>query len=335
MMDISTLPSELIIHLAEQLDVASLIQLMLTNKRLRKLILLYERSICKSKLSRLAFLSRDGQRNKHSHFNVLSSASVEREAYQSLSFPGILELELRERRIEEILGSGYIDLASPPGLQPLTPVQQLRFVNILRRSLHHCDAIADVAANVVDLELPDYDYTNVSSGVWNLVSGLDLEVRHRDPFANVEARSAQIAYLGALPVEDLAGIYLTIMAVSSGHIRDRPALQGDPNFAERITVFEECTLRHGTWFLWAQVIEGSKHNGKNDLTLREMTGHMLLAGFAELIGWETGDELLPPGLRMSLFVAAKRFVEEEEDRPVVFKLYDVLRKLIFGNCEDR
>lgn len=320
-MDISTLPPELIVSLAEHLDAISLARLTCTNKRIRCLIQAYEHSICMTKFCDLAVFQDGDRRITDGH--VLTSASIKRKACKTLTVPGIHELELRKHRFDEIVNGGFVDLATPPGMGPLTPVQQRRFIHILRRALYHCDAVADVAANI-GAPLPDYDYTHVSGGIWSLASGLGLETQDHDPFANIHARTAQIRYLESLSVEDLAGLYVSIMAFSSGHIRDRPALQADPNFAERITVFEECTLRHGTWFLWAQAFESKA-------MLRETTGHMLLAGFAELIGWETGDEHVAPGLRMSLLEAAKCHFVKIDEHPVVYHLYQVVRKQVFGN----
>ena len=67
-----------------------------------------------------------------------------------------------------------------------------------------------------------------------------------------------------------------------------------------MVVFEECVLRHGTWFAWSYV--------HGDGELKEMTGHMMAAGRKELKRWETSaaEEDLPDGLRMTLF---RRFRE--------------------------
>ncbi|KAK9776903.1 putative F-box domain-containing protein [Seiridium cardinale] len=324
-MDMSRLPRELIINVAEQMDIATLVTFTSTNKAIRELVQSYEGSICQARIRDFP-LQPTG--------NVLSSSDVERHIRKPLTFPSIYELELRQRRIHEILQSGFIDLSSPPGLDPLTPAQQGRYAYMLQRSLCHCDAIADIAAN--SSQTTDYNYALISGGYWSLASGVPMNVRHRDPFMNIKARSAQIEYLKALPVEELASLYMTITAVASGHARDRPAISVDPAFAERITVFEECTLRHGTWFLWAQAAGEAKQQqqrldtqkGRVDLELRAMTGHMLLAGFSELISWETGLEHLPAGLRMSVLDAAKNHFEQ--DRPAVFYLYKVARKMIFG-----
>ncbi|KAH8196880.1 hypothetical protein TruAng_008962 [Truncatella angustata] len=324
-MDIPKVPGEVVVAIAEQMEVATLRNFMAANKSYRLLINTYRQSICKTKLG--SFPLRPAG-------NALSSAGVKRQVCEPGTFPFIEELELRDIRVAKILNSGYVDLSSPPGLDPLNPVQQRRFAAILERALWRCDAVADVAANVKDGRVPEHNYTLISSGYWNLAGSLPDELRQHDPFTNINARGAQIKYLNSLSLEDLAGLYLLIISISVGLIRDRPAIQGDPNFAERITVFEECTLRHGTWFLWPQVSNDTK-NAKarsTDVTLREMTGHMLLAGFAELIGWETGVEDLPPGLRMSLLDAARKHFEDKETSAVL-QIWQVIRKLILGADE--
>ncbi|ETS86418.1 hypothetical protein PFICI_00246 [Pestalotiopsis fici W106-1] len=343
-MDLSLLPAELVLNLVKHMDMATLLSFMITNKSNHSLVRSYEHSICKAKVEGISALT--------TKRNFLSSSDVYREVCAPDTFPWVCELELRERRIADIISSGYIDITSPPGLQPLTTVQQKRFIALLERSLRHCDAIADVAASMPDA-LPEYDYTLVSSGFWGHMARLPASMRTRNPFTNTPARSAQIEYIKSLPVEDLAALYVTITAAGAGHVQDRPDVQADPSFSERLTVFEECVLRHGTWFFWAQVSAQAKRKkwtnttsiavdddpqverklASRNLTLREMTGYMLIAGMSELIEWETGAEDVPPGLRMSLLDAAEDRFEDDEGRPPVYHLYKLVRKLVFEGKE--
>jgi hypothetical protein len=343
-MDLSVFPSELVLQVVKHMDMATLPMFMITNKTNYSLVRSYERSICKAKLAGSTALATDR--------NILSSSEVYRDVCSPETFPWVCELELRERRITDIIHSGYIDVTSPPGLQPLTTIQQRRFIALVERSMRHCDAIADVAANTPDA-LPEYDYTLVSAGFWGQAARLPTSMRTRNPFTNTPARSAQIEYLKSLSVEDLAALYVTITAASNGHVQDRPDIQADPSLAERITVFEECILRHGTWFLWAQVsAQAKKKKWMNtfseaedddtqterklacrNLTLREMTGYMLIAGMSELVEWETGAADIPPGLRMSLLEVAESRFEDDEGRPPVYHLYKLIRKLVFEGKE--
>lgn len=340
-MDFSALPPELALHVARHMDMTTTFNFMLTNKTNHHLICSYEHSICKAKTSYSSTVASDRK--------ILSSSHVYRDVLLPNTFAWVKEHELREQRIAEIIQSGYIDISSPPGLKPLTVTQQERFIDLLCRSLRHCDAMADIAANVPHA-LPEYDYTLVSSGFWTQSTHMTPEQRNRSPFSNIPARKAQIKYLKSLPVEELAALYVTITAAATGHVNDRPDIQGDPSFAERVTVFEECILRHGTWFFWAQVSQGAKRrrpshddmaanddngtqqatgtrNKRRNLTLREMTGYMMIAGFQELIDWETGADDIPKGLRMSLLDAAEsRF---DDDRPAVYYLYKSAREFVY------
>ncbi|KAI0125981.1 hypothetical protein BJ170DRAFT_633330 [Xylariales sp. AK1849] len=331
-MAIAKLPAELVVELAEHMDIVTMTNFRATNKvcrvqfvRSRELtasksvtfiVKSYERSICKSRTKKFV-LPPIG--------NVLSSYGPERRILTAVTFHSVLELELREARIDSILQSGFIDTAGPPGLDPLTPRKQERFVELLMKALYHCDRIADIAANIPKAGIPGEYYDLVSLGIWDHSASLPGQLRSFDPFANSRARTPQIEYLKALSLEDLSAIYIMISVAGAGWVRAKNYVTEDPNVWERLTVFEECILRHGSWFLWGQVTKGTS----SSTTLREMTGHMLAAGLTELMDWETGKADVLPGLRMSLLEAVEGKIETEEH--VINEIYKLVMKIVKGS----
>ncbi|KAH8676275.1 hypothetical protein BX600DRAFT_432792 [Xylariales sp. PMI_506] len=356
-MNIMNLPPELLIELAERMNIPTLWSLMATNKRIYTNIRAYERSICKARvedflLSPLA--------------KVLSSYGQLRRVYLAGSFTSIAELELRDARIDFILQSGFVALACPMGPDPLTLRQQRRYAALLRRALYHCDRIADIAANnTVSSNGPSQERQD-QLVVWNdskvdsLATGYIL-----DPLENARARALQISYLRTLPLADLAGMYCMIQAMSDGWLRAEPWIEYDELVAELVTVFEECVLRHGTWFLRAQVaVMGVDFNCDRDRStsslqlvqaepavadsLKRVSSSMLSAGMAELKDWETGKLDMQPGLRMSILEAAQTRIhemrqeqekeqqhngenhEEAVDSNAAVAMYQLVRKTLFG-----
>lgn len=265
-------------------------------QELHKLLKSYETSICQYRISRFA-LPPTGC--------VLSSGGVVRHTLKYETFEAIAEIERRESRIHHILYSSFVNMARPPFLEPLEGIHQENFADMIRRSLRHCDAMADLAANVPGAAITEQQYQTMATGGSNTRVSRD-EIAAL--FLNFKVRPAQIEYIKQLPADDLAGLYLTVMALSAGFVQANDWVRWDPNYPEQVTVFEECILRHGTWFLWTQVAHGEDVRAQAAVVNR-----MLRAGFAELIDWETGKADMEPGLRMSLLGAAMTKLTEIEN----------------------
>lgn len=209
------------------------------------------------------------------------------------TFDAILELDLRQEQIRDALGRDFLSTGSPPLLGPLTARQQERLVELMRASLCHCDHIADIAAGGSQDGSPD---------------------------ACSQTRRAQIEYMGSLSTNALAALFYTVDMAGFGFVRARKYEAEDPLVWEKITVFEECLLRHGSWFLWAH-IQGGQGQASHATQL-------ISAGMDELTDWETGKDGMLPGLRMSLVDAYRHRLEDANDVDLEASLRDRLRSLV-------
>ncbi|CAJ2512783.1 Uu.00g009020.m01.CDS01 [Anthostomella pinea] len=305
------LPNELILDMVEHMDVRTLKAFMATNKELCGFIKDHEHSISKARAA-IFPLPPLG--------NVLSSATPERNVLLQNTFSLLHELEIRELRIDYLIQKHpeFFNLASPPGLPPLTMEQQGRLGPLIKRALLQCDAMADIAANAPCKPIGEEYYSLITSGVWS-VSPLPRGLRNMDPFTNVHARPGQVAYIDSLPLADVAVLLFLINMLGFGFSQAKKFDGSDPTINERITVFEECVLRHGSWFVWAHVSDRA--------TMREMAGHMLRAGLTELTEWETGAEGVLQGLKMTLVERFRQLARAPGDR-VVLKMLKVVKELV-------
>ncbi|KAI8630406.1 hypothetical protein F5Y19DRAFT_45964 [Xylariaceae sp. FL1651] len=313
---IMDMPSDILLNIVEHMDTATCARFMATNKGLASFIKSYEHSIAQTQVAKFA-LPPPG--------NILSSSLDERVVCIKNTFSIVGELELRHHRIEYLLNKcpNIIALSSPPWLPPLTENQQVRLVCILRRALHQCDAVADIAANEPCTPMPLKSYDLIQFGVWAL-SPHNEELRELDPFTNVNARPAQIEYIRSLPLEDIAGIFLLISILGYSLTQNRGNMESDPEIYERRTLFEECVLRHGTWFIWARAIDRSE--------MREMAGHMISAGMVELVEWEAGNQNILPGLKMTLMDRFRGLVHGDAKLPE--KITEAVQKLVLRDDEE-
>ncbi|RYP63133.1 hypothetical protein DL771_009427 [Monosporascus sp. 5C6A] len=299
-MELPELPAEILLNLAELMDIVSLKRLMATNKALSDLIRTYEKSISLTKMATFEFLPTG---------NILSSLEPERFVLCPETFDFVHELECRERHIDRLFRTtSVLDIASPPFLRALTASQQDRLAPLLRRALYHCDCMADLASNPPCEPIPEVSYAMIEHGAWaRPAEELDPEnPRDGDPFANPRARPHQMAYIRSLPAHDVAFLYylITALGVSYNSTR-RHYVESDPSAWERITVFEESVLRHGTWFLWAYFL-GPEY-------MKDMSREMEAAGMVELTDWETGKAGVQPGLKMTLLDRFKEVFADEDD----------------------
>ena len=232
----------------------------------------------------------------------------------------IPELELRDKRVTVLLNCGFIDAVTPPCLDgPLASAQSeyLRF--LFRRAIGHCDRIADMSANMcytatLSEELKAY-YALMADGSWSITNTV------LDPFRSSAIREYQIEYLHSLSVEDLTFLYFFACMAGLGFVRGKDYHESDPMIWEKITVFEESLLRHGSFFLWAYV--------KDKDIMHSVAVHTIMLGLAELTDWETGKENMKPGLRMNLVEAFRVKVGCEDDRTKIGrKMFEMVRKTL-------
>ncbi|KAK7908021.1 hypothetical protein PG985_015324 [Apiospora marii] len=265
-------------------------------KTIRSTLQTYEASICKAQVA---------ARGLPPMGDILCTRGPERRILAANTFEAILELDLRQERIGDALRRDFLKTGSPPLLGPLTARQRGRLLELMRASLCHCDHIADIAA--------------AGSQDGGSGSGSD---------ACTQTRTAQIEYIGSLCTKELAALFYTVDTAGFGFVRARKYEAEDPLVWEKITVFEECLLRHGSWFLWAH-IQGGHGHGQGQGQASHAT-QLIAAGMKELTDWETGRDGMLPGLRMSLVDAYRHRLEDANDVDLEASLRDRVRGMVMA-----
>ncbi|KAI0106232.1 hypothetical protein GGR51DRAFT_176406 [Nemania sp. FL0031] len=285
---IMEMPDEVILCIVEQMDTITRKCFMATNKGTSALIESYEHSIAKR---RAASFTIPPLRN------ILSSSTEERFVLSTDTFSGIIELELRESRIDRLLQEcpQFFCLPSPPWLPSLTPKYQARVEIIFKRALQQCDRIADIAANEPSVRIPVEYYHAILDEVYRFPTALTSphdDLYKFNPLTRPDARLRQIEYIQSLPLDDIAGIFLLVESIGYGLMYNTNKSLGVSSRYERKTVIEECVLRHGTWFAWSRILGGPD--------LQELASCIISAGRAEAAHWESGDIDGLHGLKMTL-----------------------------------
>ncbi|KAI0111729.1 hypothetical protein F4814DRAFT_450404 [Daldinia grandis] len=306
---------DLILEIAQNLDVKSLLKLSETSKENNLLIKKYERSLSQSRLASFAVLPPG---------DVLSSELCLRRPIKHGSFQMLLEFEHRKSRVKEILtASPYINLESLPGLELSNP-QQERLCAFLCRAFAQCDYIADIAANTPRGHPAAQWYEYRFMRWWR---GRDLLEGYRinDPYTNYPARPAQQEYIRNLSKRDCTMLYYLINIMGSCFIKSHEDwFLSDPVFYESITVFEECVLRHGSWYAWAQFMGGTEW--------RCMTNEISMVGIAELNSFEYGDEDAMCSLQSVLISRFNELHESPENR--IAALQQAVKRLVATDIDD-
>ncbi|KAI1386754.1 uncharacterized protein F4822DRAFT_325630 [Hypoxylon trugodes] len=310
-----TLPNDVFLAIVGCADVKTTLALMGTNKRLRSIIIAYQRSITKASLAKCIVQPRG---------HVLSSDQSRRRLKYG-TFKMRRELEKRESRINQILSNPTcVNLASPPGLGPLTFEQQKHLFSLLKRAMLQCDYIADIAVN--DCEPVDiYGYEMLISNYYELSDLVD-DVRHLDPYTNYPARPFQLEYIKSLPTQDIVMMYYLKNILGASYLyATRKWMNSDPVFYERVVFVEECVLRHGSWFTWAKFFGGAGW--------RAVTNGMENIGLVELTGFELGEEEdALPSLQSGLIERFNELHSSPENS--ILSLRKVVKDLITGVNED-
>lgn len=101
---------------------------------------------------------------------------------------------------------------------------------------------------------------------------------------------------------------------------------------ERVTIFEESILRHGTYFLWSYRCDRAGE-------MNEMSRRMLGAGLVELTDWESGRPGMLPGLRMTLIEHCRQSYMDEDDEEgrtsLTLRLLQLVSDLVIGPPKEK
>ncbi|KAI0541185.1 hypothetical protein GGR58DRAFT_34837 [Xylaria digitata] len=316
---IEAVPNEIILEIVGRMDTITRKCFMATSKGIFTLVNSYEQSISKDCVARFT---------PPPLGNILSSSTDERYVLPNNTFSMVLELELRQSRIDRLIQEcpKVFCLTSPPWLPSLTARQQTRLVPILKRALYQCDHIADIAANGSFPPIPPKYYHAILDGVYELPSAFlpaINELNELNPLTKPNSRPEQIEYIKSLSLEDAAGLFILVNMIGYGLINPYPLSSSS---YERKTVIEECVLRHGSWFVWSRLLGGSG--------MPELAGYIVSAGRAELRLWETGALDGPPGLKMTLMGHFKELLGGGTGDEVADKIEKALRKLVLGDDKE-
>ncbi|KAK7742217.1 hypothetical protein SLS62_010768 [Diatrype stigma] len=338
------LPSELMLEIAGHLDVNSMKNFMMSNKDVQALIKTHERSISDAKVAGF-YMPPAG--------NVLSSSTIERHVLRGGTLNMAAELERRARRADELFDDRRAlatdgdpaKAAATPGFFEAggrswtfygwTDAQRGRHQALVRRGLGLCERIADVAANAPCTAPAPERWAEITAvdDPWDLPEEALPEEQggsypDPDPFLNPDARPHQLALVRALPADDVLALFYFIAGCGEAYSYKNADVQSDPVAVERITVFEECVLRHGSYFLWSHVHGPSRSN------LKRMSKVMIKAGLHELTTWESGKPGLQPGLRMTLIGRFREVCPPKDDdegrQNVTDRMYGMVNDLIFA-----
>ncbi|KAI1133659.1 hypothetical protein F5Y10DRAFT_228297 [Nemania abortiva] len=318
---IMEIPRDILLCIVEKMDTVTRRCFMAASKGIRNTCERYEHSISKSRVATFTMPPLG---------NALSSATDERHVLAKNTFSMVIELELRQVRIERLLEEcpKIFCFATPPWLPPLTPRQQARLEGVVKRALYQCDRIADIAANEPCVTIPMKYYHAIPDNVYELPSAITSpsdDLYKLNPLTRPDARQKQIKYIRSLPLEDITGIFIAIEMIGHG-LMCRTPVRPSPERFERKTIIEECILRHGTWFVWARLLGGPD--------LQDLASSMVRAGKVEAALWESGEIHQPRGLKMTLLAWFKELADRD-DVPTWTKVSDCIVELVLQGEEAR
>ncbi|KAI1460376.1 hypothetical protein F4805DRAFT_391514 [Annulohypoxylon moriforme] len=317
-------PNEIILEVAQRLDTKSLLNLMLTNKTIHKLIKDHQQSVLMNFMLRFITPPPDV---------ALSSEVFLRRPIEKNTFAMAAEMERREAHAEDVLTSDYLKGAIPDDFRALEPQKKKVFYALMKKAILRCDQVADVAANAPCRPLEEQWYRQMK-GQYFLPHDIPIGFRMKDPCSNLGARPSQREFLRTLPKEDIAAMcYLMLMMSRAFYYNNTALAEGDTNFPEHQVVFKECVLRHGTWFAWGQMC--------GDDSWKNMSRNMQRIGWTELISFELGDQETPASLHSTLSELFTEYYvpdlvdDDLADRKLVPFIPQVVLGLINGGQEEQ
>ncbi|GAP82529.2 hypothetical protein SAMD00023353_0100760 [Rosellinia necatrix] len=307
------MPNEILLTLAEHMDTATRLCFMASNKKLYNLINSYEHSISESRAASFPLPPLG---------NILSSSTHERHVLRPYTFKIVRELELREHRIARLVKywPQLVSCECPYGLPALTVSQQARLGSVIRRALNQCDRIADIAANEPCVLIPPRYYDYIFDEMYSLPEAMgstDEELSKFNPLTRIDARLRQIEYIRSLSLEDIAGLFTLVNMIGYQSISSKTITP--EKFASKV-ITEECILRHGTWFVWSDLL--------GDIDMIVLASYIVEAGKTELRGWEAGTFNAPPGLKMTLSKRFRELVGGETTVQVAINMDTAISKLL-------
>ncbi|KAI0965677.1 hypothetical protein F4678DRAFT_452240 [Xylaria arbuscula] len=312
---IQSLPNEIVVLIAEYMDHKTRTSFMMASKDTYALLKLYEFSISKKCTANFT-LPPSG--------DILSSLGSTRHVLRKNTFPMVAELEIRESWINYFLKNSYPDLMAQflhwLGRREVETAFSTMETHI-KRALYHCDRIADIAAN--ESPIPHEKYQLIKWGVYAQPSSFLSTggLTKMNPLTNPLARPKQIEYILSLPRPDVIGLFFLIHSVSYAMLMPIPP-------AELMTIYEECFLRHGTWFMRALFFETRDTD--------ELIRYMITASRVEVHLWECGELQGPAGLKMTLMRRLKELLGGAEGAKFHRKYAKALRELgyMIGNPDE-
>ncbi|KAI0388088.1 hypothetical protein F5Y04DRAFT_241636 [Hypomontagnella monticulosa] len=313
------LPADLVLSIAERMDIKSLLKLKQSNQRLYAILTLYERSVSTARIAGFTI-------PPSPTCAILSSEVFLRRILRNGSFEMVHELEQRESRICDILKNPrYIGLQWPAHLGRLTDAQQEHLYVLLKRAMWQCDHIADRAANVPEKSIttqyygefkPDTTEEEEENG--------DAPVLWRsfDPYTNYYARPVQFGSIDRLSAQDVTMIYYLLDLMGTGFV-DTYGTWNSPGttLAESVVMFEECVLRHGSWFAWAHIF--------GNTAWCEMSNYIIKVGLSELRSYEEGDDEVMYSLKSALIHRFNELHPESKGNGIL-PMRAAVRRLILG-----
>ncbi|XDG09206.1 hypothetical protein ABKA04_008821 [Annulohypoxylon sp. FPYF3050] len=283
-------PPEIILGIAEHLDTKSLVNFMKTSKKVHQLIDGHQHSISKSIASHLI---------THPLPNVFSSEAFMRRPLEVGRMETAVELEKRDAHTESVLRSSFFKQGLSSRFTSLDAKQNETLHYLVKNAMKQCNHIADIAANAPYTPSGEIWYAKLKGAYFDH-RDLPVGFRMKDPYSNLGARQAQREYIESLAEEDLAMINFLLTTLSAGFLIENFDLaQADATFPERLVVFKECILRHGSWFAWSYIL--------GDAVCHRMADKMQRVGLTELLSFEFGDEQAPASLLSTLSDRLKHF----------------------------
>ena len=236
---------DLTVLIAEHVGMDSMAPLMLSSKTNYQLIKGHERSIVKAKLARLAY---DPMLRPPLGALLSSSAPAQpgmgsgnRRVLDPISFAVAHELELRERRINDLFNPKSTGLCGGrpltetitrlPLFQNLPPNQMERLIEGFKDACRVADRIADCATSVHLEQQPSTSH---------------LKDRKQERAIDHEVHLARQQYIRSLPPIRLAFLTLLASLIGAEYAQQLQSPHSDPFQWERVTAFKETFIRHGT-----------------------------------------------------------------------------------------
>ncbi|ROT41573.1 hypothetical protein SODALDRAFT_331321 [Sodiomyces alkalinus F11] len=279
---------------------------------------------------------------------ILGSETPTRYVIPFPSYPGIRELEERARQIQYVVHqTNYLkDGFSCIGLGDCAPEELSRATQGIERALWLCSDIADLEAApwASFKDVPENLRVHrhlVGHGREDREQASDATTTKEDRVSEKPVRVTQLELLENLPTVDLARLvvllFLTRHAFMEFVCGEAPRDFQNPLYAEWCMSVVEATLRHGVFFLHAQIQGGNEH-----LLGRAGVGSPLARRAAEIATdlveeirlWEKSWQNMLPGLNMTVQGTFRRRIGCDPRQSLYFAAEMIKgNNVTCGNCK--